>query len=70
MLEKAPNSSNLATQVQAQWKIEKCENFTYLRTPFLVAIWPALFFFLCVLLLLFQGHPTSIFLKISVRKTI
>ena len=53
MLEKATNSSNLATQVLAQWKIEKCENFKYLRTPFLVTISPALFFLLCVLLLLF-----------------
>ena len=61
MLEKSPNSSNLGTQVLAQCKIEKCENFTYLRTPFLVTISPALFFLLCVLLLLFQGHPTSIF---------
>ena len=55
MLEKAPNSSNLATQVLAQWKIEKCENFTYLRTPFLVTISPALIFSLCVLLLFFFG---------------
>ena len=53
MLEKAANSSNLATQVLAQWKIEKCENFTYLRRPFLVKISPALIFLLCVLLLLF-----------------
>ena len=53
MLEKATNSSNLATQVLAQWKIEKCENFKYLRTPFLVTISPALFVLLCVLLLLF-----------------
>ena len=52
---RAPNSSNLATQVLAQWKIEKCENFTYLRTPFLVTISPALIFSLCVLLLFWGG---------------
>ena len=44
MLEKAPNSSNLATQVLAQRK-----SFTYLRAPFLVTISPALIFLLCVL---------------------
>ena len=44
MLEKAPNSSNLATQVLAQRK-----SFTYLRAPFLVTISPALIFLLRVL---------------------
>ena len=61
MLEKAPNSSNLATQVQAQWKIEKCENFTYLRTPFLVAIWPALFFFYVYYYYYFRGTQRQFF---------
>ena len=67
MLEKAPNSSNLATQVLAQWKIEKCENFTYLRTPFLVTISPALIFSLCVLLLFFLGGGGSCFVTIIHR---
>ena len=78
MLEKAPNSSNLATQVLAQRKIEKCENLrylrtplTYLRTPFLMTISPALFFYImCIIIIIISGAPNVNFLKISVRKTI
>ena len=70
MLEKAPNSSNLATQVLAQCKIEKCENFTYLRTPFLMTISPALFFYIMCIIIIISGAPNVSFLKISVRKTI
>ena len=80
MLEKAPNSSNLATQVLAQRKIEKCENLrylrtplTYLRTPFLMTISPALFFYIMciiIIIIIISGAPNVNFLKISVRKTI